>query len=52
MENVSKETIPSVFIFNRPGYDDKAAFVLLDPLGAGEARGETGRTEVFAKLGA
>jgi hypothetical protein len=38
MENVSKETIPSVFIFNRPGYDDKAAFVLLDPLGAGEER--------------
>jgi hypothetical protein len=38
IENVSKETIPSVFIFNHPGYDDKVSFALLDPLKAGEAR--------------
>ena len=38
IENVSKETIPSVFIFNHPGYDDKVSFALLDPVKPGEAR--------------
>lgn len=38
LKSVSKETLPSVLIFNHPGYDDKVSFTLLDPLKAGEAR--------------
>ena len=38
LKNVSQETIPSVFIFNHPGYEDKASFALLEPLKSGEAR--------------
>ncbi len=38
LKNVSPETIPSVFIFNHPGYEDKVSFALLEPLKAGEAR--------------
>ena len=38
LNNVSKETVPMVFVFNHPAYDDKVSFALLDPLKAGEAR--------------
>ncbi len=36
--NVSKDTIPSVFIFNNFGYGDRLSFALLDPVKAGEIR--------------
>ncbi len=38
LKNVFKDTVPSVFVFNHPGYDDKVSFTPLDPLKAGEAR--------------
>lgn len=36
LKNLSQETLPAVFVFNHPGYDDKVSFALLEPLKAGQ----------------
>lgn len=38
IQNTSTEAIPAMLVFNHPQYDDRAYFVLLDPLKAGATR--------------